>query len=83
MAKPLILEERRRMACLQAAWEVDAIARALPGMVNRDEHFGHLQVRAMAGRLLRLSSVIIFGLDDGVVDTERLEHIISLDGGQG
>lgn len=83
MAKPLILEERRRVACLEAAWEMDAIARALPGMVNRDEHFGHLQVRAMAGRLLRLSSVIMSGLDDDVVDTEHLERIINLDSGQG
>ena len=52
-------------------------------MVNRDEHFGHFQVRAMAGRLLRLSSVIMSGLDDDVVGTEHLEHIINLDSGQG
>ena len=40
-------------------------------------------VRAMAGRLLRLSYVLMGALGDDAETTESLARIISLDGGQG
>ena len=75
----------RKLACLEAAWELDALARILPGHVpNVDECFGaHHIVRGIAGRMLRLSKVLMDGLGDDCQPTERLEHIISLDSGQG
>jgi hypothetical protein len=80
------MNEQRQMVCLQAAWEIDAIARALPGLVPEleDDHQNpHLLVRAMAGRLLRLSKALMGALGDDVETTERLERIVTLDGGQG
>ena len=80
------MDKRRHMACLEATWELDVIARALPGLVpNIDEETYSAQflVRAMAGRLLRLSSVLMCALSDDTVPTDSLERILSLDGGQG
>lgn len=77
------LSEPRMMACLEAAWELDALARVLPGLVPRDDQGMHLAVRGVAGRLLRLAHVLMSGLGDDAEPTEKLERIISFDGGQG
>ena len=80
------MTEQRRMVCLEATWEIDAIARALPGLVQYDtvdDGHPHLLVRAMAGRLLRLSSVLMAALDDDAEETRELERVVRLDGGQG
>ena len=77
--------EIHRKLCLEVAWEIDAMARVLPDLVpNTDEGYGHhFLVRAMAGRLLRLSYVLMGALGDDAETTESLARIISLDGGQG
>lgn len=81
------LSERRMMVCLDAAWEIDALVRILPDQVpDIDECRGaHLVVRGIAGRLLRLTSLLMSGIgeggDDG--DIEALERIVSLSKGQG
>jgi len=80
------VNERRRMVCLEAAWEIDAIARILPGLVpNVDEeaYSTRLVVRSMAGRLLRLSNALMCALGDEVETTEHLERIVTLNGGHG
>jgi|GEM_PF-2005629 hypothetical protein len=84
------VNERRRMVCLQATWEIDAIARALPGLVpdgdeESPEHSGapRFLVRAMAGRMLRLTHVLMGALGDFIDTTEDLERIVTLNGGQG
>lgn len=79
------MDEKRQLLCLEVAWEIDAMARVLPGMVpNSDEGNGaHFLARAMAGRLLRLSKVLMPALGDDSETTASLERIISLDGGQG
>ena len=79
------MEEKRQFLCLEVAWEIDAMARVLPDLVpNTDEGYGHhFLVRAMAGRLLRLSNVLMGALGDDAETTESLARIISLDGGQG
>jgi hypothetical protein len=84
------VNEQRRMVCLQATWEIDAIARALPGLVpdgdeESPEHSGapRFLVRAMAGRVLRLTHVLMGALGDFVDTTEDLERIVTLNGGQG
>jgi len=77
----------QRRLCLEVAWEIDAVARVLPGLVPRvadsdgaaDPHF---VVRAMAGRLLRLSSVLM-GLADGDDDPDTLMRVFDLQAGQG
>ena len=49
----------------EAAWELDELARILPDVVPLAEDSGHFVVRGIAGRLLRLSSVIQSVLDGG------------------
>ena len=85
MGTLVTMEEKRQFLCLEVAWEIDAMARVLPDMVpNTDEGYGHhFLVRAMAGRLLRLSYVLMGALGDDAETTESLARIISLDGGQG
>ncbi len=79
------MEEKRQFLCLEVAWEIDAMARVLPDLVpNTGEGYGHhFLVRAMAGRLLRLSNVLMGALGDDAETTESLARIISLDGWQG
>lgn len=81
------LSERRMKVCLEAAWEIDALARILPEQVPIIDgcHGAHHVVRGIAGRLLRLSSLLMSGIgecgDDS--DIEALERIVSFEKGQG
>lgn len=80
------LSGARRRACLEAAWELDALARILPSQVPHvDDLQAHHAVRGIAGRMLRLSKLLMEGLDENekCVPTADLERIISLDSGQG
>jgi len=80
------INEQRQMVCMQANWEIDAIARALPGLVpdgDEDSGAARFLVRAMAGRVLRMTHVLMGALGDSSQNTERLERILTLDGGQG
>ena len=84
--KPAALADRQQMLCLDAVFEVDAIARALPSMVTASDAYSHqdgLMVRALAGRLLRLSSVLMSALGQDGEPIERLERIVTLECGQG
>jgi hypothetical protein len=73
----------------EAAWELDALARALPGLVPRraDNDGAHELTRGICGRFLRLSSVIQSVLDNDPKDQDdmdRLRGMITLQGdGQG
>lgn len=86
MSASIPMTEPHRRLCLEVAWEIDALARVLPGLVpcvadgprGTDPHF---VVRAMAGRLLR-SSHVLMGVADND-DPDDMAQIINLDGGQG
>ena len=79
------MDEGRLRLVREAAWEIDALARALPGLVpNTDETEGaHFVVRALAGRLLRLSHVLMGAADPAGETTEELAQVFTLNGGQG
>lgn len=80
------LDYARMIVCLEAAWEIDALARALPGMVERvveAESQAHYLARGVAGRMLRLTSVLMSAIDEADIPTTRLEQIIGLESGQG
>lgn len=82
------IEEQRQRLCLEVAWEMDAIARVLPELVpNVDGDNGaHFVTRAMSGRLLRLSSVLMSMFDgdaETVAELAELAKVVTLDGGQG
>jgi len=70
------LSRERKMVCLESAWELEALANILPGLVpNVTEAEGaHYAVRGIADRIRRLSHVLMGGLfdeDETVKDLER------------
>ncbi|MDD3936862.1 hypothetical protein [Rhodoferax sp.] len=69
------LSKARHMVCLEAAWELEALAYLLPGLVpNVDEARGSYHaVRGIAGRLLNLANVLMAALNDDGVTTPELE----------
>ena len=68
------LTHERLKVCLEAAWELEALAMVLPGMVPMDgaARSSHLVVRGMAGRLKQLAGVLIAGLSDRLEETDDL-----------
>ena len=85
MNTPNSMSEQCGKLCLEVAWEIDALARALPSLVPcvadnvpADPHF---VVRAMCGRLLRLSGVLMGMADNEAADD--LMRVIDLQAGQG
>ena len=75
------LDSSRQLVCMEAIWEIDVLARRLPSLLAEDD--GEFLVRAMAGRMLRLASVLMSGLGEEDLATEKLESIVHLGGGQG
>lgn len=65
------LGSERHMVCLQAAFELEALAGILPGLVP-DHEPSHLTVRGIAGRIRSLSRVLMSGLSD---DSEPVAHL--------
>lgn len=77
------MDDVRQTLCLEAAWEIDALARLLPGLVPKDDAGAHYAVRGVAGRLVRLADVLMSALGDENEATEDLAQIIGLQKGQG
>jgi hypothetical protein len=77
------MDEQHMRLCLEVAWEIDALARALPGLVPcaAEASEAHFVVRSMAGRLLRLSGVLMGLADNEAMD--ELMQVIDLQAGQG
>ena len=67
------LSDERKMVCLQAVWELEALTHILPGLVPDHEPF-HLTVRGIAGRIRSLSEVVICGLSDEMAPLVKLER---------
>lgn len=70
------LPRARGIACLEAAWEIDALARALPGLVPADEHQAHFVARGVCARMSRLAEAIMQGIDDDAVNTRTLRRVV-------
>lgn len=79
------MDEPRQMLVMETAWEIDALARVLPDLVpnTADNNGAHFVVRAMAGRLLRLSHVLMGAAGDDAEATDVLAQVVTLNGGQG
>ena len=67
------LSGARQLVCLQAAWELDALADILPGIVS-DSFSAHLAVRGIAARICTLSQVLMSGLSDDLKTQAGLER---------
>lgn len=77
------LAAQRLNACLQAAYELEAIAGLLPTIVPCSDELSttaHLVVRGMADRIKRLSCVVMSGLHDDVATVETLERRVFVGG---
>ena len=72
------LSPDRLNACLEDAWELEALANILPGVVpNVAEADGaHHAVRGIAHRIRRLSRVVMGGLSDDVETVKTLERAL-------
>lgn len=72
----VILGKARHALCLEAAWELEALAYLLPDLVpNIDEaHGAYHAVRGIAGRIVDLSNVLMAALGDDAEKTHDLER---------
>ena len=78
------LDTRRQDLCLEIAWEIEAIARAMPGLVpttDGGDNGPHFLARAMGGRLLALSGALSCALSDEEEPTAKLERVINFENG--
>ena len=77
------LSEDTHTLLLEAIWELDKIGRILPGLVPPSEDQNHYAVKSVAGRMLRLTSALMEGLQQ-TADDAFLGGIINFcDAGQG
>lgn len=75
------LAKERQQVCLSAAWELDALAQLLPGLVPFELDMQlHYTVRGLAARVERLANVLNSGLHDTAVQLERLERDVFVGG---
>jgi len=79
----ILHDSDRVLLCLQATYELDKIARILPSTVPLNEDQIHYAVKALAGRMLRLTSALLDGLGDDGVTTEEIRKIVHFDEGVG
>lgn len=75
-------DKERKGICLEGVWELDKIARTLPDMVTLEENQEYFIVRAMAGRMLRITSMLMSAISDDV-ENEALKKYIDFERGQG
>lgn len=77
------LTAERNQLCLEAAWELDALAELLPTVTTKDipeaTKTGY-QVRAIADRIKTLASVLMSGLGDSIDTTDDLERKLKVTG---
>lgn len=75
-----VFDRERVRVCLEAVWEIDAMAKMLPGVVTPSVEGEHLMVRAIAGRMLRLTSMLMSGLDEPDYPTADIAKVVLLEG---
>lgn len=79
MSNVLQIDRERMDLILDAAYEADKIARTLPNLVPLDGDQTHYAVKAMAGRLLRLTSVFMSTLSEDEMPTKKMAAIVQFD----
>lgn len=72
------LSRERLNAGLEAAWELEALAQVLPGLVpcTADSGPAHFAVRGIADRIRRLSCAAMSALSDDLHPLVDLEHTV-------
>lgn len=75
---PITPSPTRQRACLEAAWEIEALALLLPKIDLTEQPVAALQLRGVAARLAQLAGVVMSGLDDAMVDELELQRRLQL-----
>ena len=70
------LGKARHIVLMEAAFELEALAFALPVLVADVEGGARYAVRGVSGRLLQLAQSLMSGLDDQLAETSDLERIV-------
>ena len=71
----LTLSEDASALLRDAVYEINQLARVLPVLVPIDEDQAHYSVKGIGGRIVRLTSALIQGLDHEA-DQDQLSKII-------
>jgi hypothetical protein len=69
------LSKARHKICMEAAWELDAIAPMIPDAVDRTDEVAmasYLKVRCLAARVQALANALMAGLYDDAVPVTGL-----------
>lgn len=77
MSTPALeFDTARRAVCMDATYEIEALAAALPGLVPKEMDVDgvHFVVRGIAARLVHLSGVLMDGLGDDAQSTANLRR---------
>ena len=79
-AAPAIHREERQLICLECAWELDALAVALPDMVRNisGAHGSYHAVRGMSARLRQLAGILMSAIGDEQETDEHLERVLKV-----
>ena len=74
------LSAARSHLCLEATWEIEALALALPDLIpDSDEASAvRLVVRGIAARIMQLNSAVMGGINDEHDTVKRLHHVVTL-----
>lgn len=72
------LSWQRQLACLEAAWELAALARQLPIIVPLDDSTNqqHFVIRGVVARIDKLASIVISAIheDEEIAPTKNLRR---------
>ena len=74
------IDDQRTRLLRDAVYEMDKLARMLPDMVPLDEEQAHYAVRGIAGRILRLTHVLMGGLGANEIADDEIKGILHFDG---
>jgi len=74
------LSVERSYLCLEATWEISALARALPDLIpDTDENMDtRLLVCGLAARIEQLSDAVMGGINDQLEPIAKLQRIVTL-----
>lgn len=77
----LNISDERFDLLTDAVHELDKLARIVPDLVPLDEGQAYYAVRGICGRMLRLTSVLMTGLNEGdASEDEGLRRVLELSG---
>jgi hypothetical protein len=74
----ITMSARRTHVCLNAAWEIEGLARLMASLPTDDEGQNDLVKRGLCARILQLNGVVMSGLGSIDEPTDGLESIVYL-----